>query len=219
MVSLDPRARGLGAFIAYSVAWGEGVEGSLSGEVESLINYLKSRYDLTSLKDDPVVKAYRKFFWRVGIDPTKTRPASEALVRRVLRGREFPRINPVVDAGNIASAYTMVPIGLYDLGRASPPLKLCLSEGGEIFKPLGGRDEVLREGVPVLKDSEGRVLHIYPHRDSRETCVTDSTREVLIVGAGVPGVSKALVVRAVERVAELLSIIKWSWCGRVVVKE
>jgi len=219
LVGIDEGVRGLGAFIAYTISWGSSVEGDLSSEFDSLINYLRSRYELGSLKDDPVVKAYRRFFWRVGIDPTKTRPAAEALVRRVLRGKPFPRINPVVDAGNIASAYTMVPIGLYDLSRVELPLKLTLSEGGEVFKPLGGRDEVLRPGVPVLKDSSGKVLHIYPHRDSRESCVTEGTREVLILGAGVPGVPKDLVVKAVRKVAELLSVIGWYSCSDVVIKE
>ncbi len=219
LVGLSNDVRGLGAFIAYTIAWGEEVSGDLSGEVNKLIDFLKSKYDLSSLKDDPIVKAYRKFFWRVGIDPTKTRPAAEALVRRVLRGRPFPRINPVVDAGNIASAYTMVPIGLYDLSKARLPLELTMSVGGEVFRPLGGRDEVLREGVPILKDSEGKVLHIYPHRDSRETCITEGTKEILILGAGVPEVPKYLVVKAVRKVAELLSIIGWESCDDVVIKE
>ncbi len=219
LVSLSDGVRGLGVFIAYTIAWGEGISGDLSEEVSKLVDFLKGKYDLGSLKDDPVVKAYRRFFWRVGIDPTKTRPAAEALVRRVLRGKDFPMINPVVDAGNIASAYTMVPIGLYDLSKAKLPFELTMSVGGEVFRPLGGRDEVLREGVPILKDSEGKVLHIYPHRDSRETCITEGTREILILGAGVSEVPKYLVVKAVRKVIELLKLIGWESCDDVVIKE
>ncbi|MBC8497450.1 hypothetical protein H8D40_00560, partial [Candidatus Bathyarchaeota archaeon] len=70
---------------------------------EEVIERIKGRWALEQLREHPVFRAYRDFFWRVGVDPTKTRPASEALIRRVLRGRSLPRINTFVDAYNLAS--------------------------------------------------------------------------------------------------------------------
>ncbi|MEM0026917.1 MAG: phenylalanine--tRNA ligase beta subunit-related protein [Ignisphaera sp.] len=220
-LSVDDNAKSLGIFVSYTISWLE-KEVSLTSypfedDVKNLLNFLKSRYSLESLKTDPIVRAYRDFFWRIGIDPTKTRPASEALVRRGLRG-SFPRINPVVDAGNIASAYTMVPIGIYDLAYAKYPFKITISRGGEIFRPIGGGEEKLDKGVPILVDSNGLVMHIYPHRDSIETMVRESTKEVLVVGAGVPNVDVALVRKAVEMVVKLLEKIGWSWCGVIELK-
>ncbi|MEL9940177.1 MAG: phenylalanine--tRNA ligase beta subunit-related protein [Ignisphaera sp.] len=221
VLSIDSDAKNIGIFVAYTISWLE-KEVSLASypfedEVKNLLEFLKSRYSLEGLKTDPVVRAYRDFFWRIGIDPTKTRPASEALVRRGLRG-SFPRINPVVDAGNIASAYTMVPIGIYDLAYAKPPFKITVSRGGEVFRPIGGGEEKLGKGVPILVDSGGVVMHIYPHRDSVETMVREGTKEVLVVGAGVPNVDEALVRKAVEMVAKLLEKIGWGWCGAVELK-
>ncbi len=221
ILDVDEDARSLGIFVAYTVAWcerSEAVEGDLLREdVEALLNFVRSRYRIEELKNDPIVRAYRDFYWRIGIDPTKTRPASEALVRRALRG-SFPRINPVVDAGNIASAETMVPIGLYDLDHAVPPFRITLSRGGEVFRPIGGKPEVLEKGVPILIDTRGTVMHIYPHRDSVDTMVRETTRSLLIVGAGVPKVPRDLVERAVTRVAELLQKIGWGWCDSVGIK-
>jgi DNA/RNA-binding domain of Phe-tRNA-synthetase-like protein len=54
---------------------------------------------LPSLKDHPIIRAYRDFYWRLGIDPTKQRPSSEGLARRLLAQGRLPRINSVVDAG------------------------------------------------------------------------------------------------------------------------
>jgi len=51
------------------------------------------------------VRAYRDFYWRIGLDPTKTISSSEALLRRVLKG-EFPTVSVLIDAENIASAET-----------------------------------------------------------------------------------------------------------------
>ncbi len=218
LLEVDGALRHLGVFAAYTVLWAtEPRRLGFEREVEELIKYVGSRYTLESVKEDPVFRAYRDFFWRIGVDPTKTRPSSEALVRRCLRG-SFPRVNTVVDAGNIASAYTGVPIGLYDMSRAVPPYALALSRGGEAFNPLGGRPETLPRGIPILVDSRGTVMHLYPHRDCVETAIREETREVFVLGAGVPGVEESRVVEAVRRVYELLSPAGWSWCGRIVVK-
>ena len=213
-------AASLGVRVAYGGACGPPVgelDGSrLDGEVGRLLEELRGRYSLESLREDPIVRAYRDFYWRIGVDPTKTRPSSEALVRRALRGR-WPRINPIVDAGNIASARFMVPIGIYDAERFTPPLRIALSRGGEVFEPIGGDRETLREGLPILLDSEGVVMHLYPHRDSRRTMVTESTREVLVVAAGVPGVGLERLVGAVREVYRLLELLGWKGCGGVLV--
>lgn len=218
MLKVSDEARELGIFVSYTVAWGgdtESEEDPFTDVVNEFLETVKSKYNIESLKEDPVVRAYRDFYWRLGIDPTKTRPASEALVRRALRG-SFPRVGVVVDAGNIASAETLVPIGLYDLRRSSPPYTITISRGGEIFKPIGGEPEVLKAGIPILVDSRGVVMHLYPHRDSVETMIRETTKEVLIVSAGVPRVPEDLVTKATERTAELLAKAGWGWCGEVL---
>jgi len=221
LLEISNDARGLGIFVGYTVAWLEkltnNAEAVVSREIEKTLREVRERFTLDTLRNDPVVRAYRDFYWRIGIDPTKTRPSGEALVRRALRG-SFPRINPVVDAGNVASARTLVPIGMYDLDRARPPLRIVVSRGGEVFKPIGGREETLPPGVPILVDSRGTVMHLYPHRDSVETCITDETKRVLILGAGVPKVSPSLVIEAVKTVASILEELGWRSCGDVVLK-
>lgn len=217
LVVVDGGVAQLGVRVAWTVAWGPSV-GQLDGSrldhlVAEAIAEASSRYTLESLRGDPVVRAYRDFYWRIGVDPTKVRPSGEALVRRALRGR-FPRINPVVDSGNVASARTLVPIGIYDLDRAVPPLMLVLSRGGEEFRPIGGGLERLRAGLPILVDSRGVVLHLYPHRDSVETMVRPSTRRALILAAGVDGVGDERLYRALELVASGLELVGWSTCRR-----
>jgi len=186
--------------------------------MEALEERLKKRFGSAErLTENEIVQAYRKFYWRIGVDPTKTRPSGEALARRVLRGKRLPKINPIVDIGNMVSAETLVPIGIYDLDKATIPLTLKLTRGGEEFKPIGGRDMVLEENIPVLVDSKGIVMHVYPHRDSRLTCVTENTRKVLVLAAGVPGVPEVHVVEAAKRVLKLLEeYLGWQTCGPTV---
>ncbi|MEM2627188.1 MAG: hypothetical protein QW775_02940, partial [Ignisphaera sp.] len=85
-------------------------------------------------------------------------------------------------------------------------------------RPIGGKEEILDKGIPILVDSRGTVMHIYPHRDSIETCVTESAKKIITIAAGVPGAQKELVVRAIEIVVELLKKIGWRSCENIVYK-
>jgi len=214
--TVDDEASELGVRVAYNVYRGPKIGGLrreiLDDKLREVLGEVSRRYSLEGLKNHPVARAYRDFYWRVGVDPTKTRPSGEALVRRALRGR-FPRVNPIVDAGNMASALTLVPIGLYDLEKASPPFRLTLSRGGEEFHPLGGKPRRLEPGLPILVDSRGTVMHLYPHRDSVHTALSESTRVVLAVAAGVPGVPGKLLVEALRLLEEFLSPLSWRPCG------
>ena len=68
---------------------------------------------------------------RIGLDPTKTRPSSEALLRRVRKGDRLPRINSLVDICNWCSLEFQLPYGLYDLAALEPPIDLRLGLEGE----------------------------------------------------------------------------------------
>ncbi|MEM4849132.1 MAG: phenylalanine--tRNA ligase beta subunit-related protein, partial [Ignisphaera sp.] len=145
IVSIASEVKDLGIHIAYTISWAGQINElqfyPFEYDVAKLLEYIKNNFALDNLKEHKVIRAYRDFFWRLGVDPTKIRPANEALVRRALKG-SFPRINPIVDAGNIASAFTMIPIGMYDLDKALVPLTIKSSVGGEVFRPIGGKEEV-----------------------------------------------------------------------------
>ncbi len=57
---------------------------------------------------DAATAATRAMYKRCGIDPTRTRPSSEALLRRVRRGDPLPRVNSLVDIVNWCSAETQI---------------------------------------------------------------------------------------------------------------
>jgi len=168
---------------------------------------LRERFpDAERIPNDPVVRSLRRLYWSIGIDPTKTRPASEALLRRSLT-KELPMINDLVDAGNIASAETLVPIGLYDMDRVRGALRLRRAEASERFIGIGGKDDLLSEGVPVLSDEAG-IIHIYPHRDSMRTRITEDCTKALIVACGARGIDDGLLELAVERTIELFDQLR-----------
>ncbi|GGP19362.1 hypothetical protein GCM10007981_02740 [Thermocladium modestius] len=154
---------------------------------------------------DPVIRSYRDFYWRVlKIDPTKQRPAQEALIRRILNNGKIPTINPAVDIGNIISIKHKVPIGLYDMDKIkADKLTLRYAAEGEVFIPIGSPRRTLTSNQIVLAASDGTILHVYPYRDSELTMVEASTRNILIISAGVPGISGDLLIKAAAEVGLL----------------
>jgi DNA/RNA-binding domain of Phe-tRNA-synthetase-like protein len=130
-----------------------------------------------------VVSAVRTMYRRVGIDPTKTRPSSEALLRRVRRGEPLPRVNSAVDVCNWCSVETHLPYGLYDLDRVVGDIVLRLGLAGEEYAGIR-KDVVHLEGRPTVADAQGPFGN--PTSDSARTMVTVGTTRLLFV-VFVPG--------------------------------
>lgn len=159
---------------------------------------VKANYQIEALKDNPTVRAYRDFYWKLNMDPTKTRPSGEALLRRVLHGDELPRISTVVDAYNLASMKTIIPISGFDQDSLNPPFHVRFARKGETFTGISmNKPLILEEKMLVLADEE-QVLCIYPYRDADATKITMQTQNVLIVGYGAPGISEGQLREAVE---------------------
>jgi DNA/RNA-binding domain of Phe-tRNA-synthetase-like protein len=154
---------------------------------------------LEEVKHQPIFRAYRDFFWKVGIDPTKIRPAGEALTRRILGGRDLPRVNTVVDSYNLASVETSIAIAAFDSQKVSEDaLAMRKAERGESFLGIGMESPDSLSGVEVViedKASHG-LIAVYPYRDSDDSKVTESTTDILFMMCGVPGIDDAALERA-----------------------
>ncbi len=157
---------------------------------------IRTVHTLDGLKDVPELRAYRDFFWRVGIDPTKTRPAAEALIRRILGAKPLPRINTLVDAYNLASIETRIAIAAFDASSLSGDIVMRMSRPGEEFLGIGMERPVVLTGKEVVNADEEGLIAIYPHRDSARTAVTAGTRATVFLACGVPGIPWEALVKA-----------------------
>ena len=129
----------------------------------------------------PVLSSARTLYRRFGIDPSRRRPSSEALLRRVIQGKELYRVNTAVDAANLASLTYFLPVGLYDLDRivaGDDCVTLRLGLPRETYAGIG-KGEIHLEDRPALFDEEGPFGN--PSSDSFRTRVTRETRNLLFV--------------------------------------
>jgi len=120
----------------------------------------------------------RDLYRAVGIEPTRIRPSSEALFRRVIKGKALYQINSIVDACNYASLSFFLPIGLYDLLKISGDIKFRLGLENEEYEGIG-KESVHVTNRLCLADEIGAFGN--PSSDSLRTAIDLQSREVLMV--------------------------------------
>lgn len=129
------------------------------------------------------VQPARRMYRSIGVDPTRHRPASEALFRRLRRGEPLPRIHVLVDWANCWSVRIMRPFGLYDLDRVEGDLEFRIGGPGEGYEGLG-KPWVALDGHFVLADARGPIGN--PSSDGFRTRITPETKRALVLVYGPP---------------------------------
>lgn len=175
---------------------------SFAQERDEIGEQLRTRHAGRSPGDIPGVAENRAMFHRLGVDPTKTRPSSEALLRRVLQGKALPSIHPVVDVCNLASLQHQFSLGLYDRDLVRNAVFARLGRMGEGYDGIR-KGRVNLANRPLLADDDGPFGA--PTSDSARTQVTPGTTAVLAVVFGPAERSSADLSAMLGRLADLLS--------------
>ena len=145
------------------------------------------RQELTteSLKDLPSIAATRRVYKACGKDPSRYRPASEQLIRRMLQGKELYQIDTLVDLINLASIAYGYSIGGFDADKfVGDTLTLGVGREGEPYEGIG-RGMLNIAGLPVYRDAEGGVGT--PTSDHERTKMTLSTTHLVVLINGYDG--------------------------------
>lgn len=162
----------------------------------------RREFTVESLADAEPTRVVRAMFRSWGVDPSKYRPSSEALLRRVVQGKGLYRVSNLVDIGNLGSIETGWPYGCYDRSRLDPPIVFRHGAAGELYEGIGKRTWHL-EGRPVLADAQGPFGS--PISDSTRSMITESARPVLAVIYAPSGVPDASIEIATARLQERLT--------------
>lgn len=161
----------------------------------------RREFTVETLAEAEPTRAVRAMFRAWGVDPSKYRPSSEALVRRVVQGKGLYRVLNVVDIGNVGSIETSWPYGCYDRSRLRPPIIFREGAAGETYEGIGKRTWHLA-GRPVLADADGPFGS--PISDSTRSMITETARSVLIVIYAPSSASDAAIEAALAPLCERL---------------
>jgi DNA/RNA-binding domain of Phe-tRNA-synthetase-like protein len=146
-------------------------------EIEKLQESYHEKYSEPSEALDALRPA-RDLYRKIGIEPTKTRPSSEALLRRAILEKPLYRVNSIVDAGNLCSLSFLLPIGLYDLSKIKEFIVLRRGGKGEEYNGIG-KEVIHVEGRYTLADKSGAFGN--PTSDSLRTSIDLETKDLLFV--------------------------------------
>ncbi len=154
-------------------------------EIEVLCGKLRQTLTTESLKEITSIAATRRVYKACGKDPSRYRPASEALIRRVLQGKELYQRDTLVDLVNLASIAYSYSTGGFDADKfVGDTLTLGIGCEGDPYEGIG-RGMINIHGLPVYRDAEGGVGT--PTSDHERTKMTLETCHLLVLINGYDG--------------------------------
>ena len=157
----------------------------LWAEIEALGRKYKDEYTTETIKQIPGIEATRRVYRACGKDPSRYRPAAEALIRRMLQGKDLYKIDTLVDLINLASIAYGYSIGGFDADKfVGDTLTLGIGREGEPYEGIG-RGMLNIAGLPVYRDAIGGVGT--PTSDNERTKITIGTTRVLVLVNGYDG--------------------------------
>jgi DNA/RNA-binding domain of Phe-tRNA-synthetase-like protein len=149
--------------------------GELRSMIHELCEDIKNKYSKSSPSSIKGLEGAREIYKKIGIDPTKDRPSSEALFRRALKD-QFPFINSLVDTINFCSLTFLFPYGLYDSEKIKDSIEIRIGKKGDGYETIG-KGRINLEGKIVVCDELGPFGN--PSADSRRASVSIETKSSL----------------------------------------
>ena len=146
-------------------------------QVEILSQSLVSEFSLERLSENEQIAAVRSLQKSFGFDPTRYRPSSESLLRRVLKGQGLYQINTAVDVNNLCSLEFLLPICSYDLRNVEGQVRVRIGEAGEEYPGIG-RQVFQAENKVIIADESGIMGSTVS--DSERTKVSTETTDILL---------------------------------------
>jgi DNA/RNA-binding domain of Phe-tRNA-synthetase-like protein len=158
----------------------------------------------------PEIRAWRRAFTRMGLKPTQYRCASEALLRRFRKEGALPRVHPLVDLCNAASAAFAIPVAVFDVAKITGNLEVRYASGDEDYLTFSGQTEHPGPREVIFADQAGQVhARRWTNRQSGLSAVQDSTAAVLIVAEAMHDSAPSDVPKLIAALAGELNAV-WS---------
>ncbi len=146
-------------------------------QVETLCQQQAREFALEKLAEYAQIAAVRGLQKSFGFDPTRYRPSSEALLRRVLKGQGLYQINTAVDVNNLCSLEFLLPMCIYDLRNVAGQIVVRVGEPGEEYPGIGRQVFQIAQKV-IIADDHGIMGSTVS--DSERTKVTTATTDILL---------------------------------------
>ena len=165
---------------------------ALDDYIDVHVKRLLENNSLESLKKNQVIQGFYELHKEVGIPKRKNLPASENLLKNLLKKQEFHKINPLVDLYNLISMDTKLALGAHDLDKTEGNITLRLTQGNENYIPLGSEEaKEVKAGIyseirqvdktKVTNESKDIFFIVQGNKETSDKYVKDIAKELIIV--------------------------------------
>ena len=152
------------------------------------------------------IQAWRRAYSAMGLRPTQYRCASEALLRRLRKDGKLPKLHPLIDLCNAASAAYAFPVAVFDLDKVAGDLMVRQARGDEIYLSFSGDSETPDPNEIIFADEEGSAhARRWANRQSLASAVASETTRALIVTEALHEDCRADVRKLTEELAEMIA--------------
>ena len=146
--------------------------------LEKMYTKYQSLYNYDEITKIPKLKNTRDGYKKMGKDPSHTRPACVALLRRILKGSNLYRLGDSIDVGNILSIETLRSVCVVDLDKLDGDVIIRLGMKEDIYEGIN-RGLINVTNIPVYTDNIGPFG--CPTSDTLRTAVTGATKRILVM--------------------------------------
>ncbi|KKU29307.1 MAG: Lysine-tRNA ligase [Microgenomates group bacterium GW2011_GWC1_46_20] len=219
-ISNEVRQKFPGISFAYTIIKGVKIK-KLETELEKLKKLTvesKKSVTLAEVSEITSIRNYRTMLKTTGVDTGSRRPSPEALMRRIIQGKNLYNINTAVDAYNLAVLETNIGLGGFDLAKVSQPVVLRFSRSGEEMHLLGDEEKTkTKDGELVYADTDKLLTLDLNYRDIDATKITEKTKDVILFADGGPDISPDDVVSALKKGASYIQKFCGGQVGEIIL--
>jgi len=164
---------------------------------------LKKQFpDLNSLKAQPVIQAYSKYYKKYD----KSYHVLGQLRSVIFEDRPLPSVSPLIEAIFTSELKNMLLTAFHDLEKMIFPLLIGISSGEETNISLSGDEKRLKPADMMVSDQTGVISSVIYGPDKR-TCVTPSTSKILIVVYAPDGIRRESIINHFLDIESLIQMI------------
>jgi DNA/RNA-binding domain of Phe-tRNA-synthetase-like protein len=133
---------------------------------------------ISAIADIPTIRSSKKAYRAVGKDPSRYRLSAEALLRRIVKGKDLYKINNVVDLLNLVSIKSGFSIGGYNADKIEGSIRFGIGKEDEAYQGIG-RGVLNIDKLPIFRDQQGAFGS--PTSDSLRTQIDENCSNFLMI--------------------------------------
>ncbi|MBR1822697.1 MAG: hypothetical protein IJ779_00540 [Ruminococcus sp.] len=174
------------------------------------IQELYEQYRELDVHADPILEGFNILHDNTGVKRRKNIPASENLIKLLVKRGEVFYINQAVDIYNLISLESKLALGAHNIDKTEGDVTLRFTDGTEKYIPIGQT-----EPTPVAAheycycDDSNEVLCRLEIRQVNKTAVDENAENVFYIVQGNEATPDELLTETAQRIIDLTS----KYCG------